>query len=230
MSATGTRMHDVGTRCRQPHDQRGIQGDQKLEQVRHHAETHGPDGIGHGPGHADGGKHHDDIGELEHGFRQAAAKRKHRTPFFVAQQRQGNAKNHAEDHDLKHLALGHRFGDVLRENLQDNVAGFFRLGRRQRRGGGRLRDSDARLGKVDRRQSNEERQRGDHLKIQQGLDAHASDLLQIGVAGDSDHQGAENQWRDNGLDQRSRPGDGRRIFPAHAPARPPPACRRRSTR
>src|SRR5207253_4624524 len=43
--------------------------------------------------------------------------------------------------------------------------------------------------------------RRDDLKIKQSLAAHSSDLLQIAATGDADHQGREDERRDNRLDQ-----------------------------
>ena len=129
-------------------------------------------------------------------LRQALAKGQHGTALFFANQGQRNAKDHAEDHDLQHLAFSHGLGDVFRKDVQDNVSPFLRL----RGDAGRCRstglwNTHAGLRKIDCPQPNEQRHRGDEFKIKQRLDSHAPDLLQVGMAGDPHHQRAEDERR-----------------------------------
>jgi hypothetical protein len=41
------------------------------------------------------------------------------------------------------------------------------------------------------------RQRGNYFKIDEGLDPHASDFLDVGVSSDSNHEGPKQQWCDD---------------------------------
>ena len=151
--------------------------------------------------YADGRKQHDDVGELEHRLRETFREEQHRPALRVTQKAQRDCEQDAEHHHLQHLALVHRPGDVLRKNVQEDV-GHRLLGRRRERLRWRRQlHPHACLAEVDRGQADEKRDRGDHLEIDQRLDAHSPDFLQVGVPGDPHNQRPEQQRRDDRLDQ-----------------------------
>jgi hypothetical protein len=65
--------------------------------------------------------------------------------------------------------------------------------------------ADAGLKDIDHDQANDQRKRGDDLEINQRLQPDAADLLQILHAGDAVHDGAEDDWGDEHLDQLDEP-------------------------
>ena len=117
--------------------------------------------------------------------------------------RQRDTEDDAEDHDLEHLAFGHGLGDVLREDVQDESVHFCVAAPETVAAGSvrRRREPFTRALRCDGAQPDEQRDRRNDFKVQQCLDAHAANLFQVGVSGDADHQRAEDERRNDGLDQ-----------------------------
>ncbi len=152
---------------------------------------------------ADGGEQHDHVGETEHGFRQALAELHHGPAPLLGYLSQSDAEQDAEDYHLQYLAFRNRLGDVFRKDMQND----FSRGRARWSRTCRGRSACLQLypgtgfADVDGRQSNQQGQGGDNLKINDGLDAHAPDFLEIGVAGNSADQGSEEQGSDDKCNQ-----------------------------
>ena len=79
---------------------------------------------------------------------------------------------------------------------------FFEIGFgeiRIKRGGVNV-ESDARLEKVHHDEADDQRERGDNFKIQQGFEANATKLLQVPHRGDAVDDRAKDDRRNNHLD------------------------------
>ena len=115
-----------------------------------------------------------------------------------------DAEQHGEDDDLEHLGFGDGAGDVLGEDVEDDLLpGALAPAAPSPSGGGdggRLMPTPARL-IVIAAQPIRQRQGRHHLEIDQGLDPHPSDLPQVGVPGDADDQRGEDQGGDDRPDQ-----------------------------
>ena len=83
----------------------GIKRGEQLEKVHENAQPHMSHRVGYGCAHADWRKHHDDVCELEHRFRQTLAEGKNGLAFTFLNQSQRNREDDAEDYDLKDLTF-----------------------------------------------------------------------------------------------------------------------------
>ena len=63
------------------------------------------------------------------------------------------------------------------------------------------REPDAGLADVDGEQADDQRERRDDLKVDERLDAHAADALDVAVAGDADDEHGEDERSDDALDE-----------------------------
>ena len=81
------------------------------------------DGVGNGAKDAERSGVHDQVGELEHGFRKAFGQDEHGTALRFGHQNERHGEEDAENDDLEHLALGDGFGDVLRKDVGDELRG-----------------------------------------------------------------------------------------------------------
>jgi hypothetical protein len=104
----------------------------------------------------------------------------------------------AEDDDLQHVASRHRLDDGRRHHVQQDLLPRLRRGADRRRAA-RLRQDHAVAGThhVDGEESDQQRQRGDDLEIDDRAQAHAADVLEVPGAGDARDQRAEQQRRDD---------------------------------
>src|SRR6202030_4429375 len=59
---------------------------------------------------------------------------------------------------------------------------------------------------MDGRIADEHGERGDDFEVDERLDAETADFLQVGVAGDAHHENAEEQRRDDDLDEAQKDG------------------------
>ena len=59
---------------------------------------------------------------------------------------------------------------------------------------------------MDGRIADEHGKRGDDFEVDEGFDAQAADFLQVGVAGDAHDENAEEQRRDDDLDEAEKDG------------------------
>src|SRR5262249_20738327 len=113
---------------------------------------------------------------------------------------QSNRKNDAEDNYLQYLPFSNGLGDVLGKDLYDEVAGNLLLSSHSLRCHG-WSHTYAGLGNVDSSQTDQQRKRSYDFEIDQCLHAHASNLFQVGVPGNSHDQSRKNQRSNDGLDQ-----------------------------
>src|SRR3954454_25069399 len=126
----------------------------------------------------------------------------------VAQHEQREGKQNGEEQDLQDIAFGKGPDDRIRDHVQEKFDRALLPGLRgvdlDGLGIDRLRidiHPDAGLQHIDDDEPDNERQRGDHLEIDQRLKAYPADLLQILHAGDAMHDRAEDDRRDQHLDQ-----------------------------
>ena len=209
-SATARRKPMTGTRKRKHHgqqhanaedDQSDVKREEKLADVDQNAEAEAADGERHGAGDADGSEVHDDVGEAEHHFGETFAEAQHRRAFGLLHHGERDAEDNREDGDLEDLAFGDALGEVLREDVDEEVVPV--RGRRSGglRGAGSERESDTGLADVDGEQADGQRERGDDLEVDERLDAHAADALDVAVAGDADDEHGEDERSDDALDE-----------------------------
>ena len=116
--------------------------------------------------------------------------------------RERDAEEDGEDGDLQDLAFGDALGEVLREDVDEEVVPV--RGRRSGRPAcvpGVNGEPDAGLADVDGEQADGQRERGDDLEVDERLDAHAADALEVAVAGDADDEHGEDERSDDALDE-----------------------------
>ena len=142
----------------------------------------------------------------EHYFGQRSAERDHRRGLG-ADRRAGGAEQEGEDHDLQHVVAGHGVDDARRERVLHDRGERGGSGGRHRVGS-RARDRDAIAGthQIDHAQPQEQRKRSDDFEIEDGLGADSPHVFEIAAAGDSGHERAEQQRRDDGTDQAQKHG------------------------
>ena len=104
---------------------------------------------------------------------------------------------------MQYVAPHHRIDHARGKDVDQQVAKALGLGLDELRDIAATREqhTGSGLGEIDNRQAQEERNRGDDLKIKQSLAAHSADLLQVAATGDADDQGREDERRDDRLDQ-----------------------------
>ena len=123
------------------------------------------------------------------------------------QARQAEREQNGEKQHLEDLARGerahHRVGNDVHQELERALLlglGNEALDRFGVDGGGVDIHADARLQRVGDNQPDDQRQRRDHLEIDERLEAHASDLAHVLHAGDAVHHRAEDDGCDHHLD------------------------------
>ena len=132
--------------------------------------------------------------------------------------RESHGKEDGEEDDLEHFVVGRGLEEALRHDVLEESGKRRRLLRQLLSLAGRRRElhADPRPSQVDRRQSDDERQGGDDLEIDEGLERQAADPLHVvAVAGDADHQAAEDQRHHDRLDHPEE--DGRERLQARSP-------------
>src|SRR6185437_11761711 len=112
-----------------------------------------------------------------------------------------DAEDDGEDGDLQDLAFGNTLRDVLRKDVDEEVVPVcgWRSGWLCARGG--VGESDAGLADVDGEQADGQRNGGNDFKVNERLDAHAADALDVAVAGDADDEHGEDERGDDALDE-----------------------------
>src|SRR5258708_4018636 len=183
------------------HNKGGVKRSHKFEQIYQHAEAQAAQGISDRSAHRHWRKQHDDVRELEHRLGKTFHEVQNRAAFLLLDLREGNAKDDAEYYNLEDLVLRDRLGDVFREDMQDQVSGgrFLELRGRCSHVCGRF-DPDAGLVQIDRAQSDKQGNGSNDFKVDQRLDAHAANLLEVGVSGNPNHQCRKDQRSDDGPD------------------------------
>ncbi len=198
IAATGSRT----SRCER--DQRAVERQQQLAQVDQNAQTHVPNGIGHCSADTDRSVVHHNVGELEHHFAEALAQVQHGCALGLAHPGQCDAEENGEDRDLQNLSFRDRFRDIFREDMQQEVVPVRRRNGRERCGGsgrGGNGKTYPSLRKIDRDETDNQRERGEDFEVDERFDAHPTDGFQVAVACDSRHQRGEDERRNDGLDQ-----------------------------
>ncbi len=136
------------------------------------------DCVGDCPSHRGRSQVHDDVREFEHSFREALEEAKQWTALRRGQHAQSERKNYCEHYNLQHLSFGHRLGDVLRKNVQNQIARTLLLRDRRHNyliGGSAYTNTG--LADVDCSQSNHQCESRDYLEVDQALYAHAPHLF-----------------------------------------------------
>ena len=108
-------------------DEGEIQGEDQVSEIDENAEALGGDGVGHGRADADGGEHHDVVGELEHDLGETF----HRAddgPAGVADGGEGEREENAERDDLENVAAHHGVDDAGGEGVDDGFDKRFGMG------------------------------------------------------------------------------------------------------
>ena len=132
----------------------------------------------------------------------------HDGPAVVADAPQRQAEQHREQEHLQDVAFGERadegLGDDVQQGVDDRhalrgvrVAGDGLGVERSRRG----METGARREDVRDDESDQQRERGDDLEVDDGLEADLAGFLEVAHAGDPDHHGGEDDRPDDHLDQ-----------------------------
>ena len=175
-------------------------------------ETEGADREGDGAEGAERCEPHDDGDDTEHGvgaLLDHAGKRRARPPHA----RQREPEDHREEQDLENLPLGKRTDDGGRDDAEQDVDDAVRfLGRGgvafngsgvKSRGVGV--DTGTRFNNIDGNEPDDERQRRHHLKIEERLHADPPDFFEVVHARDAGDYGAEDDRRNDHLDELDEP-------------------------
>src|SRR5262249_55917404 len=119
------------------------------------------------------------MGELEHGLGEALGEAQHRPPISFAYLCQCDAEHYAERYDLENLSVGNRLRDVLWKDMEDGLAGgeFLRLDTFGA-GWGKF-CAHSCFADVYGDPADDQRERRNHLEIDDRFHAHAADFLQI---------------------------------------------------
>ena len=157
---------------------------------------------GDGTEHAEGREHHDEVGVLEHRLRDAVEEREHRLAA-LADAREREAEERGEDDDREDVAFRGVLDEVRGEGVERDVPARLR-GLADCDGGVRAeieREVRARLYRVRDDETDDERQRGDDLEVEESLGPHPPDGLDVAGLCDPDDNGREEQRHDEPLDQ-----------------------------
>jgi hypothetical protein len=167
-------------------------------------------GEGDGAQHAQRCQLDDDAHDLEQGHGQGV----HQLGdglAALAQHGQRAAEQHGEQQHLQHVALGEGFhhggGNELHQEVHRaaagqlvGIAGIGRHGRGVELAGVHV-HAHAGLEDKGQHQAHAQGDGGQHLEIDQGLDAHAADALEVACTGNAVHDHAEHQYGDDHLDE-----------------------------
>ena len=156
--------------------------------------------VGDGAAHPDGRIAHDDVGELEHRLRDGVAELHHDAPL-LAEDVEREGEEHAEDHDLQHVAFRHRLDHRVGKDVDEEVLPGLRrrdLALRRLR---RQHHARAGAGQVHHGEADGDGDRGHHLEVDEGAHRHAAHHLEVAGARDAGNQGGEDERRDQHLDQ-----------------------------
>src|SRR5260370_16382312 len=160
--------------------------------------------VRHRRAHTDWRKHHHVVCELEHDLRKTVHRAHDRFPFF-ANCGHGEREQHTESDDLENVAAYHRVDHARRKRVHNRFDQRFGMALLDRLDdvdvAGRESYASSGLSEIHNRKSDEQRRGGDDLEINQRFDSHPSDLFQCAGTGDADHDGGDNQRRDDRLDQ-----------------------------
>ena len=165
------------------------------------------DGEGHGAKRADGRQLHDVADDDEQHVRELLDEVEHQRAA-AAKTVQRKAEQHRDQQHLQHLAFGKRADKGAGDHVQQKLGGGLHLARLgvvgQALGVERGRvdvHAHARLHHVDDDQADDQRHRAHDLEVQERVATRLADALHVLHARDADHHGAEDDGRDDHLDQ-----------------------------
>ncbi|KAJ8533421.1 hypothetical protein ON010_g13833 [Phytophthora cinnamomi] len=179
-----------------------VDGGDESSQTAQSRQTVRGDRIGNGETHTDGGRPDDDVHELEHHLEHGARELEDEVLVVLVQHRRGNAREDRGHQDLQQLGralTAHHLAPRLGRQVLDP---------RFEREGGRgavvvvaLGQPDlAGLDDVDGEEAQDQRQRRDHLEVDDGLEREAPKLLHVLLVGDAHHERREHEWEHDELD------------------------------
>ena len=165
------------------------------------------DGICHAAEGADGRKAHDETDDAEHAAQKEIQQIDQRARG-LAELRESQAEEHAEEDDLQHIAADKGIADAGWNDVQQKVRKTQMLCGCSVSGDGfRIQRS-----RIDVHpppgtqhghgyQSHQQRDRGDHLKVKQRFDTYASNFLQVAHARDANDDAGKDDGRKRQADQ-----------------------------
>ena len=195
-----------------------------MKEIHQDADAQLPHGVGDRGAHADRRHQHHDPREAEHRLGEALGEGEHRPPLVIRQHRQRDTKEHAEHHDLQHLALRRSTRAMFSGKISSTMSCHVRCPGCWicvvSTAAGSVMPTPARL-IVIAAPSDEERKCRDDLEVDERLHAHAADLPQVRVSGDAHHQRGEQERRHDRSDETQEdlrqdsqlPGDVRVVVP-----------------
>ena len=161
------------------------------------------DSVSHCCSHTDRGEVHNDVGEVEHRSGQRFGKTQHRLAVIVRHLRESDAKQNRKNGDLQDLIFGDGLGEIFGERVHNKFVPpqsanalhwlLFERGRQDQPHTG--------TSQVDCRDPNEQRDRCDHLEVDEALETNAAYLAHIAVAGNTGDESAKNKGRHDHFDQ-----------------------------
>ena len=165
------------------------------------------DGERHRAEGADRRRTHDEADDDEKRVRELVDEAHDRLPL-LARRGKRQAEQHREEQHLQDLSLRKGVDEGVRDHVHEKVDGALRLGRGRvtrdvlgidaRRIGV---EADAGLERVDDEEADDQRERADDLEVEEREAAGLADLLHVLHAGDADDHRAEDDRRDDHLDQ-----------------------------
>ena len=189
------------------HEAGEIEGAHQLPQREQRTDAVLADGERHRPERANRRDLHDDADDRKEHVRDLLDEVEHERAA-AAELVQAEAEQHGEQQYLQNLAFRERIDHGIRDHVEKKLRGALHLSglgicshglRIERR---RIDvHPRARLDDVDDRQAHEQRDGADDLEIQQRVASGLADLLHILHAGDADHHRAEDDRRNDHLDQ-----------------------------
>jgi hypothetical protein len=184
-----------------------IEGAHQLAQREQAAQAVLADGERHGAEGTDGRQLHDVVDDAEEHVRALLDHVEHQRAA-AAETVQRKAEQHRDQQHLQDLALGEGVDQRVGNDVQDEVDRAGHLARAGVRGdrlgvqrGGVDVHARAGLQHVHQHQADHQRNAADHLEVQQRQAAGLADLLHVFHAGDAHHHRAEDDGRDDHLDQ-----------------------------
>ena len=180
---------------------------EELQEGKNDGQAQVPDGVSNCSEDADRRGAHHNVGELEHGLREAFCEGQHRAALGLGNQGKCKREENAEDHDLEHLAFGDGLGNVLGENVGDDLRrGVWRNSESFAGSGGRQVNALSRAAQVDGGQANEHGNGGDQFEVDERFDAQPADFFQVRVAGNPHHEHGKKQRRNDDANQAQKDG------------------------
>ncbi len=153
---------------------------------------------------------HHHVRHFEHRFRDALEHGDHRLAEFFRDRLQAEAEQDREEDHRQQVAFRHRSEDIVRNHAEQeghqSVMALHLLGHLLIAGNVGMAElrhirAHARLQHVAEHKAEQDRDRGDHLEVDQRLQADAPERFAVSHASDPDHHAGEYDRHDNHLDQ-----------------------------